>query len=51
LLISLNAGDYKKAGAGFLGFLGGGPGIVSRRNDEKTLWDTGRYVSYGHTIN
>jgi len=51
LLVSLNASDYKKAGAGFLGFSAGGSGIVARRNDEKNLWDTGRYVSYGHTIN
>lgn len=50
LLISLNARDYKKAGAGFLGFLAGGLGIVRRRNDEKNLWDTGQYLSYGHLV-
>jgi RHS repeat-associated protein len=50
LLISLNAGNYPKAGTGFLGFMAGGSGIAKRRNDEKNLWDTGVYKSYGHVI-
>jgi RHS repeat-associated protein len=50
LLVSLNARDYKQAGNGFMGFKAGGVGIIRRRTDEKNLWDTGRYVSYGHAI-
>jgi RHS repeat-associated protein len=50
LLVWLNAGNYKQAGVGFLGFMAGGTGIVRRRNDEKRLWDKGEYKSYDHII-
>jgi len=49
LLQQLNAGNYKQAGNGFLGWLQPS-GVLQRRNDEKNLWDTGIYVSNKHSI-
>ena len=49
LLQQLNAGNYKQAGVGFLGWLRPA-NIRGRRVDEKNLWDSGRYISNGHVI-
>jgi RHS repeat-associated protein len=49
LLQQLNAGNYKQASNGFLGWLVPAS-IKGRRVDEKNLWDNGDYTSNGHPI-
>jgi len=49
LLQQLNAGNYKQAGAGFMGWLHPTT-IRQRRVDEQNLWLKGDYTSNGHPI-